>query len=207
MFTEHVQEVAVATTRDQQRQETVATVLHTAAELFEVKGFTETTIRDIATACGLSIGTVMSVGDKNGLLLATFDHQIREIHERRSDARTPEGGIVDQVAELPDPFVDLFTSNPSFLARSYASILVAGENEPNAFTELSQTLIAEIEAVLDHGTDRFSWWGCGLGGSGHLAYLGRLFQLVPGSDADLGSLKRSVREVVEAICMRQEVRP
>lgn len=196
----------MATTRDQQRQETVATVLHTAAELFEVKGFTETTIRDIATACGLSIGTVMSVGDKNGLLLATFDHQIREIHERRSDARTPEGGIVDQVAALLDPFVDLFTSNPS-LARSYASILVAGENEPNAFTELSQTLIAEIEAVLDHGTDRFSGGVVASARAVYFAYLGRLFSWSPSSDADLGSLKRSVREVVEAICMRQEVRP
>ncbi|MFT3859984.1 TetR/AcrR family transcriptional regulator [Micropruina sp.] len=203
MFTEHVQEVTVVTIRDQQRQETVATVLHTAAELFEAKGFTETTIRDIATACGLSIGTVMSVGDKNGLLLATLDHQINEIHERRADTPVLAVGVVDQIAALLDPFVDLFTRNPR-LARSYASILVAGENEPTAFTELSQTLIAEIEAVLDHGNSS------GVSASAravYFAYIGRLFSWSPSNDTDPDSLKQSIRKVVEAICTRQEIRP
>ncbi|QIK70958.1 TetR/AcrR family transcriptional regulator [Propioniciclava coleopterorum] len=203
MFTERVQEVVVATIRDMQRRETVATVLHTAAELFEAKGFTETTIRDIATACGLSIGTVMSVGDKNGLLLATFDHQISEIHERRTDTPAHEGDAVDQIAALLDPLVDLFTSNPR-LARSYASILIAGDNEPNAFTELSQTLIAEIEAVLDHGNRG------GVSASAravYFAYIGRLFSWSPSNDTDPDSLKQSIREVVEAICTRQETRP
>lgn len=194
----------MVTIRDQQRQETVATVLHTAAELFEAKGFTETTIRDIAIACGLSIGTVMSVGDKNGLLLAAFDHQITEIHERRADAAGPEGGAVDQIAALLDPFVDTFTRNPR-LARSYASILVAGENEPNAFTELSQTLIAEIETVLDRRTNHGDVSASAR--AVYFAYIGRLFSWSPSNDADPDSLKQSIREVVEAICTRQEPHP
>ncbi|MFT3860798.1 TetR/AcrR family transcriptional regulator [Micropruina sp.] len=206
MFTEHIQEMAMATSRDQQRQETVTTVLRAAAEMFEARGFADTTIRDIANVCDLSIGTVMSVGDKNGLLLTTFDQQISEIHERRSDACARQGSIVDQVAALLDPFIELFTRNPS-LARCYASILVAGKNEPNAFTELSQTLIAEIEAVLEHGTDHVRSGVAASARAVYFAYLGRLFSWPPSSDADPGSLKRSIREVVEAICTRHEVRP
>ncbi|MFT3799144.1 TetR/AcrR family transcriptional regulator [Microbacterium sp.] len=204
-FTEHVQEAIVATSRDQQRQETVTTVLRAASEMFEAKGFTDTTIRDIANVCDLSIGTVMSVGDKNGLLLATFDQQISEIHARRVDASAPEGGIVDQVAALLDPFIELFTRNPR-LARTYASILVAGKNEPNTFTELSQTLIVEIEAVLERGTDRVHDGVAASAQAVYFAYLGRLFSWSPSDDVDPGALTRSIREIVEAICTRPGVR-
>lgn len=54
----------MAAIRSAQQRETVAKVLGRAYELFGKRGFADTKIRDIATACGDGTGTVVSGGDK-----------------------------------------------------------------------------------------------------------------------------------------------
>ncbi len=194
----------MATTRDRQREETVARVLDSAGGLFRTKGFAETTIRDIAAACGVSIGTVISVGDKNALLLASFDRLIAGIHdERRGRIAVSVGSRVDRVAALFDPFIELFTSDAA-LARAYASVLVAGTHDSVVFTELSRTLIGEIEATLrdvessDHR--RISSTAESL----YFAYIGRLFTWSSADDGDVAELTQSLRRIVTAICPSEE---
>jgi len=64
--------------RSAQRDDTHARVVAAANAQFLEHGFTDTTIRDIATAAGVSTGTVMIVGDKRALLVKVFDGLIAE---------------------------------------------------------------------------------------------------------------------------------
>lgn len=135
------------TTREVSRRETQMKVLRAADVLFQRQGFAETTIRDIAASSEVSVGTVMAVGDKRALLVMIFDRFIDGLHRRQPLTNGGDGSQVDRIMGLLDPFIILFTGR-SELARAYASVLVAGEHLSSVFTELAETLINEIRAVL-----------------------------------------------------------
>lgn len=187
--------------REAQRRKTEARVLAAATELFRTSGFALTTVRDIANAAGVSAGTVMSVGDKDALLVASFDQRIEQVHRARAGRQvTPTDGVVEQITALIEPFAELFTADPG-LARRYGSVLVTGETESDTFTELASALIGEIEIVLR---------GAGLpdtrplAESIYFAYIGRLFTWPPDQDQDPNQLKRSLKHIVAAICQPEE---
>ncbi|MCQ9366647.1 TetR/AcrR family transcriptional regulator [Brevibacterium sp. 50QC2O2] len=185
-------------TRDVQRRATNAKVLASADRLFRTQGFAQTTIREIAAAGGVSVGTVMSVGDKNALLLECFDQRIREVHVQRggaADSRV-QAGITEQIMELFGPFLLLFSSDFA-LARTYGSILVLGAHESSVFTELAARLSGEIAAVLREGgvpVER----AAALAGGIYFAYIGRLFTW-PGDAPDVHALRDSLRSVIAAL--------
>ncbi|MFJ2620178.1 TetR/AcrR family transcriptional regulator [Glutamicibacter sp. NPDC087344] len=187
--------------REAQKRETEARVLTVADELFRTRGFTVTTIRDIATAAGVSTGTVMSAGDKNALLVASFDQRIEEIHQGRAECRAESAsGAIEQIAELVEPFAELFTADPQ-LARVYGSILVAGETASSTFTELADTLINEVEAVLVRAQVQVAR---PLAESIYFAYIGRLFTWTPQDDHNTEQLKRSLKGIIAAICQTRK---
>ena len=80
----------------EKRQATESRVLNEARRLFEQRGFTATTIRDIAHAAGVSVGTVMAAGDKPALLVQVFDDLIAAEHATRSAPPTA-GTCVDRI--------------------------------------------------------------------------------------------------------------
>lgn len=192
-------------TREEQRRETETRVLRAAGELFRAHGFANTTIRDIAAACGVSAGTVASVGEKDALLVASFDGLIERIHEDRSrSGGSPERSAVEQILMLLDPFVEIFAADVG-LARAYGSVLVAGERDSVVFSELANALIREIEAALlrsAHGMDAQT--ARPLAESIYFAYIGRLFSWPSREAVTADALRRSLRRIVEAICRSEE---
>lgn len=190
--------------RGDRRQETVAKVLGTAGRLFRERGFAGTTVRDIAAASDVSVGTVISVGDKETLLVASFDQLIAAIHtERARSSPTVDGGCAEQVAALFDPFVDAFADQPA-LARTYGSVLVAGETESVVFSDLAHTLTREIETALLRSSSAGADTVPALAQSIYYAYIGCLFTWST-EDADAADeLKRTLRRVVAAICPDKE---
>ncbi len=147
MFDERVQ------TRSEQKAATRTKVLASAERLFREHGFAATTIRLIAADARVSLGTVMSVGDKDALLVAIFEGWIADVHQTRDvpAAGDPAGldhaSAVDALMELFEPFVDYFARDPE-LSREYGAIIVRGKHESVIFQGLALTLIAEIEHVL-----------------------------------------------------------
>ncbi len=120
-------------------------VLETADLLFQQHGFQSTTIRDIAAHAGVSVGTVMIVGDKDALLVAVFDHLIERIHHGRAEGAARSGA--DGLVELVRPFVELFAQRGA-LAQRYAGILVAGTHRSSIFEELAEHLLAEFRRTF-----------------------------------------------------------
>ena len=190
--------------REARKQETSSKVLRTAGRLFRENGFAGTTVRDIAAASDVSVGTVISVGDKETLLVASFDQLIAAIHaDRAQSSRTSDGGCAEQTAALFDPFVDVFADQPA-LARTYGAILVAGQTDSVVFSELAHTLMHEIEATLLHTSRAGAETIPALAQGIYYAYIGCLFTWSP-TDADAADeLKCTLRRVVSAICPEKE---
>lgn len=191
-------------TREQLKQATHLRVIEAAGRLFRERGFTSTTVRDIAEASGVSAGTVMTVGDKNALLVRVFDLMIAAEHAERPGTDVPSSDAgsdpcVDRLADLVQPFVALFTSNLE-LARCYASILVAGAHTSSLFTDLAARLTGEFRAAITaHGCTAQPDAQASAGAL-YYAYVGTLFTWSAQGSADRAELSASLRATFAAIC-------
>lgn len=136
--------------RTMARAETEHKVLCAAQELFDEHGYTDATIRDIACRAKVSVGTVMSVGDKEALLVQIFDQLIEAEHQHRTPI-TAEG-CVERCLELVRPFLTLFVERLD-LARVYASILLSGRHSSEVFQALGERLIQEFEDAITTEAD------------------------------------------------------
>lgn len=134
-----------ASRRSANAQLTRERILQTAHKLFITNGFTATTIRHIATEAGVSVGSVMAIGDKAGLLVVIFDNLIEAKHTSLSPAANQS--ITEQLISLMTPFVELFSTHME-LGRTYASILLSGKHSSTIFTNLRERLIDEIENIV-----------------------------------------------------------
>lgn len=96
--------------------ETRSRILEVALELFRQRGFEETTMRDIASACGIALGaTYYYFGSKEAIVLAYYDvakDQLRPLLEDAvENARSLAGGL----RSLLQVKFDYFAPNRKFL--------------------------------------------------------------------------------------------
>lgn len=181
-------------TREAARLATQQRVLEVAAQLFRERGFTSTSVRDIAEASGVSVGTVMAVGDKGALLVRVFDDLIAGEHEQQGRATDAIPGHttacrVTRLVELVRPFVELFASHPN-LARAYASILVSGTHDSHLFSDLAGKLTQEFASTAGPSKARALYF----------AYLGVLFSWAGGRSNDPAGITAELRTTFAAIC-------
>lgn len=198
------------TSRERARVATQARVLAEAERLFHERGFEATTIRGIADASGVSVGSVMSAGDKRALLVRVFDALVEEHQgavslgdlspgDLSAGAADARGTCPDRLLLLVRPFVELFTTRRD-LSRTYASILVSGQHTSILFSELSARLVEDMRATITRA-------GCTDPGSSestaralYLAYVGALFAWASGPADEPAVLEGSLRTAFTAIC-------
>ncbi|WP_285725096.1 TetR/AcrR family transcriptional regulator [Psychromicrobium xiongbiense] len=198
----------MVTAREQLKHATQQRVIAAAGQLFDQRGFAETTVRDIAEASNVSTGSVMAVGDKNTLLIRVFDTMIAAEHAQRRGTKVSSTAVdghtcVDRLTSLTQPFVALFTESPE-LARSYASILVSGTHTSLLFADLAAQLVEEFRAAV-------TLHGCTSEGDApatasalYFAYVGTLFTWSARGPADPSELTASLRTTFTAICTCKE---
>jgi len=198
----------MASTREHLKQATRTRVLDVAHRLFQERGFASTTVRDIAAESGVSVGTVMTVGDKNALLVQVFDTEVAAAHARPADPaphpKVESGGTcANRLVVLIQPFVSLFTESPE-LARAYASILVSGAHSSSLFTELAARLRDEFAtAITLHGcTSRAD--APARAQALYAAYVGTLFTSSALGALDPLALTESLRATFATICPCKE---
>lgn len=144
------------TSREDARLATEGRVTESAEKLFLRDGFRATTVRDIAVDAGVSVGSVMKVGDKSALLVSIFDRSIARMHqdqatpEVRQSAHLESEPLMDRLYAALGPFLEIFASQME-LAREYAAALVSGTHQSVVFEELAVVLIGEIETILRQG--------------------------------------------------------
>lgn len=169
MFSEPVQ------SRSEAKAGTRARVLAAADRSFRAHGFAGTTVRGIAADAGVSVGTVMAVGDKDALLIAIVDEWIGAVHAARDASEAlPTLGRAEAIARLVGvvaPFVTYFNADGD-LSREYAAVLARGKHRSRTFGDLGDELQADFEQV-------FAAAGCvDAGAAAHtlyFVYIGLLF--------------------------------
>lgn len=193
MFSEPVQ-----STRSAQAERTRARVIDCAQTLFLAEGFAGTTIRRIAAEAGVSVGTVMAVGDKDALLLAAYDRWIGAVHEARVAGLIPPNKSAPaavQVADMVQPFLDLFGAHPA-LAREYSAILARGGHRTDLFSSLALSLIAQFgEIMAEAGLGERSE---AAGRAAYFAYIG-LLRVAGSTGTPMGEVRVLLEEVVDVL--------
>ncbi|MBF4459297.1 TetR/AcrR family transcriptional regulator [Pseudoclavibacter sp. VKM Ac-2867] len=209
------------------KQLTHSRVVDAAAHLFVEEGFAGTSIRGIAQAAGVSVGTVMSVGDKSALLVRVFDLLVEaELAKRAAvvDQTSPEvaqraasadiaglgpgagrigGNCPDRLVGLTAPLVALFTRHDE-LARAYASILISGGREAGLFSDLATSLTEKFRTVITERGCTAEGDAAARAGALYFAFIGLLFTAAAGGTSDPEALSADVRGAFDAICACRE---
>ena len=142
MFTEHVHEGVRAARRARTRERVIAA----AQRLFVERGFPGTTIRGIAEAADVSVGTVMSVGDKDSLLLAAYDGWISAA--QASATGLPDGrDAAQRIGRFVQPFLTMFELDLP-LSREYGSVLARGTHQTEVFSWLADDMIDKFTTIF-----------------------------------------------------------
>lgn len=198
-----IERCLVAPTREELKQATRERVVEAAGRLFRERGFTATTVRDIALAAQVSTGTVMTVGDKNTLLVRVFDTMVAAEHARGGGLEPTGGTCVDRLSRLVQPYLALFLHDLD-LARTYASVIVSGTHTSALFTDLATQLVEEFAAAI-------TLRGCTAASDAparaqalYLAYLGALFAGSARSPVDPSGVVDDLRATFAAICTCKE---
>lgn len=123
------------------RDRTEAAVLAEAGRLFALRGFAATSVRDIAAAAGVSVGTVVSVGGKSELFLRCMEElataDARRALGSQDDARA---GLRAFVTNAPG-----LTESGGDLSRDYLAALLASPPSPGNAERLD-AVVADLTA-------------------------------------------------------------
>ena len=123
------------------RDRTEAAVLAEAGRLFALRGFAATSVRDIAAAAGVSVGTVVSVGGKSELFLRCMEElataDARRALGSQDDARA---GLRAFVTSAPG-----LTERGGDLSRDYLAALLASPPSPGNAERLD-AVVADLTA-------------------------------------------------------------
>ena len=158
MFTEQVQ------SRSAQKADTHARIMLAASQLFLSAG-PSVTVRQVADAAEVSVGSVMGVADKDGLIVLTLDAVLAGVGAQSSPTAVDDATAVTQLLR---PFIEWFSEHAD-LARAYLAILVSGRHRSEVFETLAEQLIEAITTILEHHPDAES-----KARLIHRAYLGEL---------------------------------
>ena len=166
MRTEHVH------SRSDRRLRTEEKIISAAADLFLELGYRATTVRGIAKRAEVSVGRVMSAGDKDVLLVRCYDRWIGQLQSgtyvlpSRAKAavgsRTRTGAApTTRTAPRPAatsavqshllaiflPFLEFFASHED-LSRDYAAALMRVVGKPQVFETLALDLQDKLSSSL-----------------------------------------------------------
>lgn len=147
------------TRRERHKQDKQSRVYSAAWELFSRQGFEATTVRQIADAADVSVGTVMLYGghsgDKGGLLRALFR---RSIAQALVTSRPPKPGesLSDTLYGMFVPFWEFYRQQPQ-LARVFVRQVLyeqsadEGRADAEQMTAFMAALSGELSARQQRG--------------------------------------------------------
>lgn len=110
------QETAVFQRKTKKSDETRARILDVALELFRQRGFEQTTMRDIATACGIALGaTYYYFGSKEAIVLAYYELAANETRPLIEHAVASARSLTSGLAAIIQLKLDYYEPNRKFL--------------------------------------------------------------------------------------------
>lgn len=135
-----------------------ATIIERAKELFESDGFEATTMRSIARASGLAVGTLFNYfEDKSALIFAAFHEDLGEVVERCIAGLPAPGtlGFVDLCEQVATEFYTYYAARPALSRVMLRESLLATSEPGQAFQaqveQVAHAMAAHVIALQQRG--------------------------------------------------------
>lgn len=165
------EKIAKSNRRDAQKEETRRLILESAYALFQQQGYDATTMRQLASHCGVGLGTLFKhFADKPAILVATFEDDVGSVLSSAFNS-LPKKNLHKQLQHVLHEIYSYYAKNQSFSQVLVKESLFlsgpAGQSihaQTMAFLGKIGALFAaaaqrgEISAVDDHMDVALSFW-------------------------------------------------
>jgi AcrR family transcriptional regulator len=139
--------------RERNKQAKLARIKRAASRLFEKQGVEATTIRQIAAAADIGLGTVFSyAANKQDLLVMIFREEVGQAIGL-AFANVPPAGLLDQVVHIFDTIIDHHRKNPG-LARVFVKETPFIDDRSHRIAQFMERLYASLTTLIDLAKDR-----------------------------------------------------
>lgn len=142
--------------RARNKIEKLRRIKEAACRLFTLRGFDETTTREIASAAGVGLGTVFVYAtNKRDLLFLVANEGIEEVTRRATAAISPDASLLDNLTNLFRPYYDFFAQQPAIsrLVLREMTFYDEGAQAPS-FRETRDTLLHLLGNVVELALER-----------------------------------------------------
>lgn len=138
--------------RAQRKARTRAAILEAARDRFVSQGFAGTTIRDVAQAAGVGVGTVHAhFTDKAGLLAACFEHQIRSAVELGLESVDRAAPLADQLTHLARVLFAAYARHPALSREMFVASLFPEQAEDRLLADFLEEIGELFRTARDRG--------------------------------------------------------
>ncbi len=97
-------------------------ILEAALAAFRDRGFTNTTMRDIAKGAGMSLGAAYHYFDSKDAIVAAYYEWMQEEHERRYASAVEGGTVAARIKSILTTKLDLLRSDRKILVALFATL-------------------------------------------------------------------------------------
>lgn len=145
----------MATSREQQKAETRQHIQAVAKRLMMERGFERTTMRDLAKAAGISVGTIaLHFKDKKSLLLATFYEEVSEV-ARGAIESVPDGlPLRDTIEHILRREYRFYADDTGYLRNVVKETLFVRGEWMESFDALRHEMVLRLVALIEEAQAR-----------------------------------------------------
>lgn len=142
-------------TRKEQSEATHRLLLKTARKTLKKRGFTSTTIREVARSAGVATGTVMAhFGSKEELLYEVFHSDINKIAAVVLASIKPDLPVSNVLQFIGETFLTEYASEPELYADFLEHSLFARGPWGDRFTQQVEQVGGQVAAILSAAVQR-----------------------------------------------------
>ena len=139
--------------RERNKMDKLARIKRAARKLFEKQGVEATTIREIATASDIGLGTMFSyAANKEDLLVMIFREEVGEAL-KLAFASLPKKGLLEQFLHIFGAIVEHHRQDPG-LARVFIKETPFIDDRRHGVRDFMQTLFSGLTALVDESKER-----------------------------------------------------
>ncbi|WP_257451251.1 TetR/AcrR family transcriptional regulator [Archangium lipolyticum] len=141
--------------RERNKQEKLERIREAARELFQEKGFAETTTREIAQRAGVGTGTLfLYARTKEELLMLVLAERVEAVQEERFRTLPREAPLLEQLLHVFEGFFSFYAKEPG-LARTFIRELLFLEPGPaGERMQLERTFAARLAELVVAARER-----------------------------------------------------
>jgi AcrR family transcriptional regulator len=142
--------------RERNKQDKLRRIKKAAAEFFVLKGYDDTTIREVAARAGVGLGTVfVYAATKRDLLFLTVNQDLESVVDKAAAARRPDQPMLDELLHVFRGYYAYFSHEPALARLSLREMaFYASGSEARRFLKMRERLMELIDEIVRGAIER-----------------------------------------------------